>query len=129
MGTRLAPPAEPTSTGRTVRRVHAMASADPALAGYRYLAEDCAPAATATGLFVHRNTLRNRLKLIERTHRPRYRFAEQPHTLLARHDRLGTRLRRRPVVTTRRTRTTMTDNAQIASTSAPARPARYSPMA
>ncbi|KXF48492.1 hypothetical protein AXA44_28820 [Rhodococcus sp. SC4] len=30
-----------------------------------YLAEDCAPAATATALFVHRNTLRNRLRLIE----------------------------------------------------------------
>ncbi|MFC0454086.1 helix-turn-helix domain-containing protein [Rhodococcus jostii] len=33
-----------------------MASAD---------AEDCAPAATAAALFLHRNTLRNRLKLIE----------------------------------------------------------------
>ncbi|MGV9865626.1 PucR family transcriptional regulator [Rhodococcus koreensis] len=31
----------------------------------RYLAEDGAPAATATALFVHRNTLRNRLRLIE----------------------------------------------------------------
>ncbi|WP_371112993.1 hypothetical protein [Rhodococcus sp. JVH1] len=34
-----------------------MTSADPALADHRYPAENCAPVATTTALFVHRRTL------------------------------------------------------------------------